>query len=154
MRRWLLLVVSSVMVLTACHHIPQSPETAKIEQDVAALVNSHRAANKKAGVGVDNELTVKARGWARSMAEGRCGRDGSGIAGICHSTLSDGVTNWTWLGENVGMCSCAKAGVLHQNFVNSPPHNAIMLDGRARWVGVGVWRASNGYVYIAEVFKG
>jgi uncharacterized protein YkwD len=155
MRRTLAVVVPLVVLVVGCKPLllSQSSQTATVEHDAVVLVNQHRAANGQPAVGVDAELTLKARQWAQYMSDGGCGRGDDGTPKICHSNLTYGVTEWSWLGEVVAMCYCDQASAMHQMFVNSAPHNAIMLEPVAKWVGVGVWHNSNGQWYIAEVFK-
>ena len=73
-----------------------------------------------------------------------------------HSTLSAGLGSlgWTALGENVGYSSPTSNTLLtiHNKFVGSAPHYAILVDSRWTHMGVGVARDSSGRIWVAEVF--
>lgn len=111
------------------------------ESDFIARINSLRASRGLGAVQQHGVLTAKAQAWAAHMAATGC---------LCHSNLSDGVTvGWSKLGENVGRGP--SVGSLHDAFVNSPAHQANMLDGRFGYVGVGVAHGG-GQMWVAEVF--
>src|SRR6478752_193476 len=111
------------------------------ENDFAARINALRASVGAAGLTQHPVLTAKAEAWAQHMADTGC---------LCHSNLSDGVTvGWRKLGENVGRGPSVAS--LHDAFVNSPAHQANMLDGAFGWVGVGV-AYGGGQMWVAEVF--
>jgi hypothetical protein len=111
------------------------------ESDFIARINSLRASRGLGAVQSHPVLTAKAQGWAAHMAATGC---------LCHSNLSDGVSvSWSKLGENVGRGP--SVGSLHDAFVNSPAHQANMLDGRFNYVGVGV-AYGGGQMWVAEVF--
>ena len=111
------------------------------ESDFIARINSLRASRGLGALQQHSVLTAKAQAWAAHMAATGC---------LCHSNLSDGVTvGWRKLGENVGR----GPGVLslHDAFVNSPAHQANMLDGAFGYVGVGV-AYGGGQMWVSEVF--
>ncbi len=111
------------------------------EADFIARINGLRATRGLGGVQAHPVLTAKAQAWAAHMAATGC---------LCHSNLSSGVTvGWRKLGENVGRGPSVAS--LHDAFVNSPAHQANMLDGRFGWVGVGVAHGA-GQMWVAEVF--
>jgi uncharacterized protein YkwD len=109
--------------------------------------NALRKANGVAALTEHDTLTQKAESWAQHMAS--TGR-------LEHSTLSAGLSslNWTALGENVGYSSPTSNTLLtiHNQFVNSTPHRAILLDRRFTHMGVGVAKDSSGRIWVAEVF--
>jgi hypothetical protein len=111
------------------------------EADFIGRINGLRASRGLGAVQSHPVLTAKAQAWAAHMAATGC---------LCHSNLSDGVTvGWRKLGENVGRGPSVQS--LHDAFVNSPAHQANMLDGRFGWVGVGVAYGA-GQMWVAEVF--
>jgi hypothetical protein len=111
------------------------------ESDFVARINSLRASRGLGAVQQHPVLTAKAQNWAAHMAATGC---------LCHSNLSEGVTvGWSKLGENVGRGP--NVGSLHDAFVNSPAHQANMLDGRFGYIGVGV-AYGGGQMWVAEVF--
>ena len=64
--------------------------------------------------------------------------------------LTSDVTNWRWVGENVGYGPSVAS--VHTAFMNSPAHKANILDRDYTEVGIGVVVA-NGRVWVAEVFR-
>src|SRR5205085_10006011 len=122
------------------------------ESALTADINTFRAAHGLAALTTHQDLVRKAQGWALHMANGGCGRGGSGLPNICHSVLSDGITvQWTALAENVGMACPTNVTAVHNAFVSSPAHAANMVNGAMKYVGVGVATVGN-CMYAAEVF--
>src|SRR5690348_7781054 len=101
----------------------------------AGLINSINAYRHARGLGsltVNRDLEAKARLWAIAMAGGRCGSSG-GVAKICHSQLTDGITaRWGWLGENVALVGRNDIGGAQNAFAHSAPHAANMAAPQAR----------------------
>ena len=64
--------------------------------------------------------------------------------------LTKDVTNWRWVGENVGYGPDALT--VHVAFMNSPGHRANILDRDYTEVGIGAVTV-NGRVWVAEVFR-
>lgn len=74
--------------------------------------------------------------------------------------MTDGEFGWWlqrlgWMGEIIGYGEASEPGLLavDKAWIRSPPHQAIMLDGRARLVGVGV-REAGGRYWTSAVFGG
>ncbi len=109
--------------------------------------NAYRVANGVPTVQEHGTLTNKAEAWAQHMA--RTGR-------LAHSDLTAnlGGLQWYVLGENVGYSSRTSNTLLslHNQFVNSPPHRANLVDRRFTHMGVGVAVDSAGRTWVAEVF--
>ncbi|MFN2610189.1 MAG: CAP domain-containing protein [Actinomycetota bacterium] len=59
-------------------------------------------------------------------------------------------SDWQALGENVGMGPTCDD--IHTAFMNSPHHRANILDSQFNYVGIGVVVASDGTIYVTEVF--
>jgi uncharacterized protein YkwD len=123
------------------------------ESALVGGINSFRQAHGLGPLAVHGTLVSKARAWAGHMAGGGCGRNAAGVANICHSVLSDGVTvQWMRLAENVGMVSPAtNTSGMQGAFEASPGHAANMLNAEVNYVGVGVAVVGN-YMYVAEEF--
>ena len=64
--------------------------------------------------------------------------------------LTSDVSNWRWVGENVGYGP--DADTVHVAFMNSPAHKANILDRDYTEVGIGSV-VRNGRVWVAEVFR-
>ena len=129
----------AVALLAGC----LSPE----EQSFLDRTNQVRASTGATALAVHPSLNAKAQDWAEHMAA---------TNQLYHSTLSDGLggVDWTTLGENVGRSSPNGdwALKLHDKLVASPGHYRNLVDRRFTHMGVGVARAANGDVYVAEVF--
>lgn len=142
MRRLLaaiLITATAGFVLSA-----SQPASAADPASEAAFVNDINAFRNSRGVGslqTHSVLTAKAQEWAAHMAATNC---------LCHSTLTDGISvGWRKLGENVGRGPSVDS--LHNAFVASAAHQANMLDGQFRYVGIGV-AYGFGQMWVAEVF--
>ena len=120
---------------------------------MVAGINGFRSRHGLTPLAVNGVLVNKARNWASHMAQGGCGRSGGGVANICHSVLSDGITvQWFRLAENVGMVSpSGNTSGMEGAFEASPPHAENMLNSEVNYVGVGVAVVGN-YMYVAEEF--
>jgi uncharacterized protein YkwD len=109
--------------------------------------NSVRKSEGVRALSENDTLTQKAEAWAQHMAS---------TGTLQHSTLSAGLgsLSWTALGENVGYSSPTSNTLLtiHNKFVGSAPHYAILVDSRWTHMGVGVARDSSGRIWVAEVF--
>lgn len=105
------------------------------------------AARGQVGVGkmrIDPELSKVARKHTKEMIRAN---------DLFHSTseqLRNRVTNWTLLGENVGVGSSVDS--LHTAFMNSPAHAANILNASYKYHGVGVIKA-NGRMWVTVIFS-
>lgn len=134
----LMLVSSTVLVGvgTAAHAADPGAEA-----DFTNRVNALRGSVGLPGLSTHPDLTAKAEAWAQHMADSGC---------LCHSNLPDNVTvGWRKLSENIGRGP--NVASIHDALVNSPLHNANMVDGGVQWIGVGV-AYGGGQMYVAEVF--
>ncbi|MBA3758188.1 CAP domain-containing protein [Candidatus Saccharibacteria bacterium] len=111
-------------------------------------INNHRKASGKSILAVGNTCMIgKAYEWTRKMvAAGRISHDPNlGGAGTqCYGS------RWNKLGENVGV-GYDSAGLM-QAFINSPGHNANLLDSAWEYLGVGAVRGSNGRTFVTHRF--
>src|SRR5207244_3344759 len=86
--------------------IPPLPPPRSAESTLGEGINNFRGAHGLPALAGHAVLANKARDWAEHMARGGCGRGGGGVANICHSPLSNGITvPWARLAENVGTTS-------------------------------------------------
>jgi len=101
---------------------------------VSDINKARRSAGLRALVVVPGATDV-ARRWSWRMAGGQR---------LWHnpSIVSDmekaGSAAWSALAENVGYGGSTDPGSLFQAYMDSPPHRANILDGDARYLGVGV----------------
>jgi uncharacterized protein YkwD len=119
-----------------------TPEPPNAEADFVRRVNALRSGEGLTELRVDDELADQARVWAAKVAE-----DGA----ISHAdSLATGLTsNWSKLGENVGMGT--DVGNVQKAFIESPSHFANMLDPSYTHIGVGVV-VSNGRIFTVHRF--
>jgi uncharacterized protein YkwD len=114
------------------------------ERGFTRKINAARRAAGRTGLRLDPELSRAARKHTMEM---------SGRNSLHHTpskVLKKRVTNWNWLGENVGVGSTVSS--LHTAFMNSPAHRDNILFGRFRHVGVGV-RKARGRMWVTVLFE-
>ncbi len=117
-----------------------SPNTA--ERGFARLINGART--NVGDLRLDPELSKVAKVHTRDMVRSNS---------LHHSTsteLRNRVTNWTSLGENVGVGSTVTS--LHSAFMNSPAHKDNILHSTFRHVGVGVIK-KDGRMWVTVIFE-
>lgn len=122
---------------------PAGADTVGDEQAFIAKLNGLRASQGLPALQVNGQLTDIARGWSAQMAA---------AGSISHNPAlaSQAPSNWTRLGENVGVGPDVDG--LHNAFVNSPAHYHNMVDGQFNQVGVGVVRSADGTIYVTVDF--
>lgn len=114
----------------------------KPERRFARLINTARTS--AGDLRLDPELSKVAKVHTRDMVK---------TNSLHHSTSSElrnRVTNWSTLGENVGVG--AKVASLHEAFMNSPAHRDNILQGTFRHVGVGVIK-KDGRMWVTVIFE-
>ncbi len=115
------------------------------EAYIHAKVNEARQ-GQMAPLRSDSRLVEVARDQAERMRDqGRIFHNPNNGADV----EAQGV-DWERVGENVGVGP--NAADVQRAFMNSSPHRANILDPRFTELGVGVAVASNGRVYVAQVF--
>lgn len=132
----LALVIPTGTASAACY----SPNTA--ERGFARLINTARTS--AGDLRLDPELSKVAKVHTREMV-----RDNS----LFHSTstqLRNRVTNWSSLGENVGVGSTVSS--LHEAFMNSAAHRENIMLSSFRHVGVGVIK-KDGRMWVTVIFE-
>lgn len=116
--------------------------TTSVEQAFANDINQERADVGRPALAVRADLEQVARAQAGRMAA---------TSSLYHNpNLASDVTNWSWVGENVGYGS-TEAGV-HKAFMASPAHRDNILDSDYTELGIGVV-VSGDRVWVAEVFR-
>ena len=113
-----------------------------VEETFTAKLNHARAARGIPKLALNSELVRVAREQAARMAARSV---------LYHNPrLTQDVTNWRWVGENVGYGPDALT--VHVAFMQSPGHRANILDRDYTQVGIGSV-VVNGRVWVAEVFR-
>ena len=135
------LALALAAVLTgALTAAPASATTA--EDSLTARLNGARSDHGVPSLATRSDLVAVARAQATRMAD-------SGT--LYHNpNLTTDVTNWRWVGENVGYGPDVQT--VHVAFMNSDGHRANILDTDYTEVGVGVVERGD-RVWVAEVFR-
>jgi len=95
--------------------------------DLATATNTARASAGLAPLAVNAQLSAVAQAWANKLAAANV---------LSHNpALQAQVSNWTVLGENVGMAG--DVPTVQAAFMASPHHKANILDPRYTQMGVG-----------------
>ena len=113
------------------------------EKKFARKANAARANLGLGKYRLDPELSKVARKHTQEMIRAN---------DLFHTTsdqLRARVTNWSLLGENVGVGSTVDS--LHTAFMNSPAHAANILHSAYKFQGVGVAKA-NGRMWVTVIF--
>ena len=112
------------------------------EDSLTARLNGARSDQGLPSLATRSDLVAVARAQATRMAD-------SGT--LYHNpNLTTDVTNWRWVGENVGYGPDVQT--VHVAFMNSDAHRANILDTDYTEVGIGVVERGD-RVWVAEVFR-
>jgi len=104
-----------------------SPAFASPAGDLGAATNASRTSDGLPALAVNASLTAVAQAWANQLAAANV---------LSHNpALRDQVSDWSVLGENVGMAG--DVPTVQAAFMASPPHKANILDPRYTQMGVG-----------------
>lgn len=58
------------------------------------------------------------------------------------------------VGENIACCTDPLPGVMHQHLMDSPDHEANILDLEYTRLGVGVYMTPDGHTWLTQMFAG
>lgn len=147
-------LVGSIISLVVATTLPTVVATAQTRNSCWTVKDNERgfaqetnAARSKAGVAklsLDPQLSKAARMHTREMVK----RD------LLYHTPNDKltrrVTNWTVLGENVGVGGTVDS--LQQAFLNSPEHKANILFPQFKYVGIGSIQRG-GRLWVTVIFE-
>lgn len=114
------------------------------ERKFTKKINLARSRVGSRPIRLDPQLTKVARKHTREM---------TGAKTLFHtpsSKLGRRVTNWSWLGENVGVGGGVDS--LHRAFMRSLGHKRNIQSRRVRHVGIGV-RRSHGRMWVTVIFQ-
>jgi hypothetical protein len=138
---------------------PQPPEVPftldQVTRDVLRLTNEFRTRYRLVALRIDARLSRAAQAHAENMA--RQGVMDHNLDGITPGQRATAARYWsTYVGENLAMIPThlPPASEAVVGWENSPSHRDNMLDGKYRWLGVGVARGADGYVYVVQMFGG
>ena len=145
LKRYLTALLASVLLAV---FIPTGTASAacyspsRSERGFARLINAARSST--GDLRLDPELSKVAKVHTRDMVRSNS---------LHHSTSTElrrRVTNWSSLGENVGVGSTVTS--LHEAFMNSTAHRDNILHSTFRHVGVGVIK-DDGRMWVTVIFE-
>ena len=138
---WLLsavLLTSTFIGLSPAPASATGPNTSSI----LSAVNSARSAAGRRPLSLRSDLSAVAYNWSQHMAA---------TGTLAHNpSLTRQVTNWRWVGENVGYGPDWRS--VETAFMNSPGHRANILDRDYTQIGIGVVVRGD-RVWVTQVFK-
>jgi hypothetical protein len=140
-RRGALAVAATSLVAVVLAGFGAVASTSSSEDSFVSRINAERTSRGLRAVTVASDLVSVARSWSAQMAS-----DGA----ISHDpNMPNEVSNWSQLGDNVGRGP--SVSTIHEAFMNSSSHRAIILDPAFTHVGVGVVDAGD-RLYVTQVF--
>ena len=116
------------------------------ERELRTYINEARDKRGARDLGMRKFLVRAARRHSRQMA---------GTGQLVHSTdLASyaGSRRWSIIGENIGYGP--SVDVLHDAFMDSPPHRKNQLNRRFHHVGVGMAVGDDGRIWVTVLFLG
>ena len=138
MRRALLVVLALLVVVIGTSPPPVDAKPAGLASHRNHLIEKHN--RKRARFGVAPLTKSK---WANALAQSSAGRIASESGGGCVLRHTDGQQLLGWynaaVAENIAcVWGCIESKTAFRQFWNSGPHRANILDGRYRWIGIGI----------------
>jgi uncharacterized protein YkwD len=134
------------------------PRLTRDEQTALQCVNAEREENGLPPLSVDPVLVEVARQHSADMArQGYFSHIAPGPDGpspLDRYAEALGRKPGTVVGENLATCDAPMIGLIHENMMASPGHRANILDPEYVSVGVGIWTADDGRVWVTEMFRG
>ncbi len=116
---------------------------APAEDALLSMVNSARGSAGVAPLVEAPDLTAIARQWSSRMSASNV---------LSHNPdLRTQVTSWTAIAENVAYGTSIPS--IHSALMGSSGHRANILNGTYTQVGIGVWTAPSGRIWVTEVFR-
>jgi len=117
-------------------------DTVAEENQFLDLTNQLRSSLGIQTLTPQGQLTTMARQWSAQMAA-------AGTISHNPNLTGQAPSNWTQLGENVGMGGAVAA--IQTAFINSPHHYENLANGAYNYVGIGVVD-SNGTIFVTVDF--
>ncbi|MCX6544198.1 MAG: CAP domain-containing protein [Acidobacteria bacterium] len=128
------------------------PSTAEIERGLLEALNAARAARNVPAVRALPELTELARAHSADMARRDVlSHESESGASFSQRLISAGLT-FVMNGENVGRGNTFLARLIHQSFMDSPPHRDNILNPAFDAIGIGVAIGRRGMYFVTEDF--
>ncbi|MFN8015484.1 MAG: CAP domain-containing protein [Acidimicrobiia bacterium] len=116
----------------------------EIANDIYNRVNQERAARGLNSLGWDSFLNANARNWSVAMANSNS---------FAHSNLYPLLNRFTIAAENIGLAGPgAKSSALHLAWMNSTGHRVNLLAPNLDVIGIGVYCAPDGRLWVTQQF--
>jgi uncharacterized protein YkwD len=116
------------------------------ERQLQVMVNDTRDKHDVGSLQMRRFLVRAARRHSQEMAS-------TGVLEHTDNLASVGKgRQWKIIGENVGYGP--SVDILHDAFLNSPPHRENELNAEYRWVGVGFAQDADGKYWVTVLFMG
>jgi uncharacterized protein YkwD len=140
--------LAAALVLTLAGPMAASPAAAanREERHLRRMVNETREQRRVRMLKMRKFLVRTARHHSREMASTGTLVHSDDLASV------PGDRPWRIIGENIGVGS--SMDVLHEAFMDSPPHRQNQLNGVYRFVGVGMARSGDGRIWVTVLFMG
>lgn len=140
-----------------CFAVTISTAQSATEYQVLELINRERSLRRLSPLGLDDRLCKIARRYSREMARtGNFGHYDTEGNSVIERADAGGFSDWRRIGENLFFASGISDQQLPRITVNgwmrSPSHRRNILSAHWRLTGVGVYRASDGRVYVTQIF--
>jgi uncharacterized protein YkwD len=116
------------------------------ERSLRGMVNDTRHQRDVRRLRMRRFLVRAARHHSRQMASTGSLEHSDDLASVA------GDRPWKIIGENIGYGP--SMGVLHDAFLDSPPHRQNELNREYRYVGVGMARGADGRIWVTVLFLG
>lgn len=116
------------------------------ERQLRAMVNDVRDERRVRTLKMRRFLVRAARHHSREMAASGTLEHSDDLAAVA------GGRPWRIIGENIGYGPSME--VLHEAFMDSPPHRRNQLNEAYRLVGVGTARGADGRIWVTVLFLG
>ena len=125
------------------------------ESQIFSLINRERARSGLDALAWNPDLAGLARDYSQTMArEGFFDHiDGQGNS-VVERARHARIRGWQKIGENLFECEPTNelASLAIKGWMHSPTHRENILDPEWRATGIGIAYASNGDIYVTEVF--
>jgi uncharacterized protein YkwD len=152
------LSLSPIIAVYAQNEVPRArrvsePLIHRDEARIFALVNRRRESDRRPSLRWDDEIAAVARQYSERMAK-ESFFDHFDPEGHSAVDRASNVRGWRSIGENLFVCEDIDdlPAFALDGWLDSPTHRTTMLDVQWTSTGVGVARASNGDLYVTQLF--
>lgn len=125
------------------------------EKKILDLVNEERRKRRLTSLVWDSKLASLARSYSSKMArENFFGHKDKQGSTLIQRAKDFNITNWSGIGENLYSCKGyddpTEPAV--SGWMKSPGHRSNMLNNSWKSTGIGIAKASDGKIYVTQVF--